>query len=82
MEQTNMFYVDVDGKRVQAEVLVTFTFYNNLYCAYSIKNEDTNLNDVYSAKVVNQTLVNIDNEKEKQMIEQYIFNLLSIVKGR
>ncbi len=79
-DSTNVFYVDVNGKKVVAEILVTFYFYDNLYCAYSIKNDETDLNDVYSAKIVDHSLVDITNEKEKQMIDQYIFNLLKTVK--
>ena len=82
MDNTNNFYVDVDGRKVKAEVLFTFSFYNNLYCAYCIKDNNTNLNDVYSAKVLGNTLVNIDNLKEKQVIDQYIYNFVSIVKER
>ena len=80
MNNVDKLYVDVNGEKIEAEILVTFNIYNYLYCAYSIKNDDTNLNDVYSAKIINNTLVNIDNEKEKQMIDTYIYNLLSNVK--
>ena len=82
MGSDGVFYVDIDGKKVKAEILITFSFYGNFYCAYCISNDDTKLNDVYSAKVVNNTLVNIEDEKEKQIIDQYIYNLLSIVKER
>ena len=82
MNNTNIFYVDVDGRKVMAEVLVMFSYYNNIYCAYSIKNEDTGLNDIYSAKVLNNVLVNIDDSNEKMNIDNYIRNMLSIVKER
>ena len=82
MDNTNVFYVDINGKKVVAEVLVTFTFYNNTYCVYSIKNGDTGLNDVYSAKLLDNVLINIDDLNEKQIIDTYIYNMLSIVKER
>lgn len=82
MDNTNTFYVNMDGIQVMAEILVTFSFYGNLYCAYSIKNNSTGLNDVYSAKIVDNVLVDINDLKEKQVIDNYINNLLNIVKRR
>ncbi len=82
MEQSDTFYIDIDGKKVLAEILVVFTFYGNTYCAYSIKNKDNGLNDVYSAKIIDNVLVNIHDEKEKQFIDNYIYNLLHIVKEK
>ena len=81
MNNSDMFYVDVNGKKVIAEILVTFSFYNNYYCAYSIKNDDTNLNDIYSAKIINNTLINITDKEEKQAIDNFISNLFHTVKG-
>ena len=77
----NTFYVNLDGKKVIAEVLVTFSIYDNFYCAYTVNNNDTNLNDVYSAKIVDNILMNIEDEQEKQFVDNYIYNLLNNVKG-
>ncbi len=82
MDNDNVFYVDVGGKKVIAEVLFSFTFNGNLYCAYSIKNDNTEGNDVYSAKILNDVLIDIEDLREKQMIDTYIYNMLSIVKER
>ena len=75
MEQSDTFYIDIDGKKVLAEILVVFTFYGNTYCAYSIKNKDNGLNDVYSAKIVDNVLVNIHDEKEKQFTKNALETL-------
>ena len=78
----NVFYIDMDGKKVMAEVLFSFSYYDNLYCAYSIKDDDTGLNNVYSAKIVDGVLIDITDDKERQFIEKYIYNLFSIVKEK
>lgn len=74
----NIFNVIKDGKSYQARILANFDIYGDLYCIYTISNLDNY--DVFCAKVVDDALIDVHDEKEKEIVSNVILKLVNAIK--
>ena len=65
MDKSN-FNVIKNGKQYQARILANFVIYGEYYCIYTISHLDNY--DVYCAKVVDDALIDVQDEKEKEIV--------------
>ena len=74
----NNFNVIKNGKQYQARILANFDIYGEHYCIYTISNLDNY--DVFCAKVVDDMLMDVQDEKEKGMVSNVILKLVNAIK--
>ncbi len=80
MDETSKFTIDVNGKQYIANVIMNFSLYGYYYYIYGIKNDNKDY-DVYCGKVIGNTVVPIENEKEKNLTNKIILALTNAIKG-
>lgn len=78
MDEKNIFYIEQNGHKIKANILTNFEVYGDNYCVYTIPIENNKNNIVYCAKIVNNQLVKIEDEKELRITNKIIHNLLKI----
>ena len=76
MEENKTFYIHKEGKNIQANILTNFELYGDNYCIYTI-NKENDTSDVYCAKLINNSLVEIKNESERKRIEKIVKKLIN-----
>lgn len=79
MDDTSKFTIDVNGKQYLATVIMNFSLYGDYYCIYGIENDNQDY-DVHCGKIVDNTVMPIENEKEKSLTNKIILALTSAVK--
>ena len=77
MDKSN-FNVIKNGKQYQARILANFVIYGEHYCIYTISHLDNY--DVYCAKVVDDALIDVQDEKEKEIVSNVILKLVNAIK--
>ena len=80
MEESNVFYIEKEGKNYQANIVTNFEIYGDNYCIYTIPNETTKNYNVYCAKIVGNNLVKIENEEELKLTNKIVTELINSVK--
>lgn len=80
MEESNVFYIEKDGKNYLANIVTNFEIYGDNYCVYTIQDEITKNYNVYCAKIVGNNLVKIENEKELKLTNKIVTELINSVK--
>lgn len=74
MEENKILYIEKNGEKLKANILTCFEVLNENYCVYSIQNPPSV--DVYCAKLINNNLVKIEDEEEKERINNIVKQLL------
>lgn len=74
MEENKTFYIENNGQRIKANIITCFEVLNENYCIYSLQNHP--LVDIYCAKIINNNLVKIEDEEEKERINNIVKQLL------
>lgn len=74
MEENKTFYIENNGQRIKANIITFFEVLNENYCIYSLQNHP--LVDIYCAKIINNNLVKIEDEEEKERINNIVKQLL------
>ena len=76
MENENkVFYIEMDNKKLRANILTNFEVYGDNYCIYTINVDGTKMNNVYCAKIVDNNLVEIKDETELKLTNKIIYEL-------
>ena len=79
MDETSKFTIEVNGKQYVATVIMNFSLYGDYYCIYGIVNDNHDY-DVYCGKIVGNTVIPIEDEKEKSLTNKIILALTGAVK--
>lgn len=78
MEENKIFYIEENGKQIKANILTNFTVVDETYCIYTIPIENTQNNNLYCAKIINNKLVEITDEIEKNRINKIVQKLIKL----
>ena len=73
MEDT--FTINLNGEMKEATAIINFTFNQNTYCIYAISKNDEDV-DIYCGKIIDKALYDIEDEKEKEIVNQIVEELL------
>ncbi len=60
------------------DVIMNFFLYDNEYCIYTVKNDDEY--DVCVGKIVQNNVVEIDNDRDKNIVSNIALSLVNAVK--
>ncbi len=79
--EENKFVVIEDGEKYDAYVISNFSFFDDKYCVYAVDrgNKDK---DVYCDKVINNTLVKIENAKELEFVSSIVNTLVKSIGNK
>ena len=79
--EENKFVVIEDGEKYDAYVISNFSFFDDKYCVYAVDrgNKDK---DVYCDKVINNTLVKIENSKELEFVSSIVNTLVKSIGNK
>ena len=75
MNNNEFKIVDQDGILRKAYILTTFNLFNKVYCIYAIMNN--NFASVYCAQLLNNKLVPINDQEEKELINKIVKRYLN-----
>ena len=76
MEETSKFYIEKDGTKYTASILTNFTIYGDHYCIYTIPSIQEKQNNVYCAKIYENRLIKITDQKELDLTSKIVKQLL------
>ena len=79
MEEKDIFYIEKNGMKYKANIITNFELYGYSYCAYAVEDHQSKNYNVYCAKIVNDHLIPIMDEKEIQLTNNLITEL---IKGK
>lgn len=80
MEEQNKFYIESNGKKILANILINFELYGDNYCVYTVSQNNSQEYKVHCAKILGSTLIKIENEREKSMTNKIVQQLLQSIK--
>ena len=80
MEEQSKFYIDENGKKIIANILTNFELYGDNYCIYTVPQNNSQEYEVHCAKIMGSTLMKIENEREKNMTNKIVQQLLQSIK--
>ena len=80
LTENNQFFIEKEGKKYQATILTNFRISQNNYCIYTIPSETSKNQNVYCAKIIDNNLVKIIDEKEKQLTDKVVTELVNGIK--
>ncbi len=60
------------------DVIMDFFLFDNEYCIYTVKNDD--VYDVCVGKIVQNTVVEIDDERDKNIVSNIALSLVNAVR--
>lgn len=79
MKENKIFYIEKEGIKYQATILTNFEVYGDNYCIYTVPDKTSHQNNVYCAKIIDNNLVEIKEEKERKITTQIIKQLMHSV---
>ncbi len=79
MDDVGKFSIVVDGREYDANTIMNFELYGDYYCIYGIKNEDEDY-DIYCGQIIGNTVVPIENEKNKNLTDKIVLALTNAIK--
>ena len=79
MNNNGEFKVIIDGKDVMAKTIMNFSLFDDYYCIYGIPNSNSEY-DVCCGKIVQNTVVPIDNEKDRDLTNNIVKSLVRAIK--
>ena len=79
MENTGHFNIEINGKNYEAKIIMNFELYSKYYCVYGVENDQKEYN-VYCGQIINNTVVPIQNEKDKELTEKIEKILVNSIK--
>lgn len=74
------FYIDKNGIRYIATILIKFEIYGEYYCVYTIKDNAQNQN-VYCAKLFGNNLLKIESDSEKRLTNKIVTQLINSLQN-
>lgn len=75
MENNKFIINGKNGISYMAKIITCFTIQDNTYCLYSIQKDDNN-HDIYVAKLVNDNLISITDQEEKECVDNIVKRLI------
>lgn len=79
MNDAGNFTINVDGIAYEATTIMNFELYDNYYCIYGVKNQENNY-DVYCGQIIGNTVIPIQNEKDKSLTNKIVLALTNTIK--
>ena len=79
--EDNKFVIIEDGNKYDAYVISNFSFFDDKYCVYAVDRGRKD-KDVYCDKVINNTLVKIENSKELEFVSKIVNTLVKSIGNR
>ncbi len=79
MNDAGNFTINVDGIAYEATTIMNFELYDNYYCIYGVKNQENNY-DVYCGQIIGNTVIPIQNEKDKSLTNKIVLALTNAIK--
>lgn len=75
VRESEIFYIEKDNKKIKANILTNFEIYGDNYCVYTINIDNTKMNNIYCAKIIDNNLVEIKDETELSLTTKIIHEL-------
>lgn len=72
----NNFIISINGEMKEATSIINFTFNYNTYCVYSVDKDGENV-EIYCGKIINHVLYDIEDEKEKAIVNRIVSRLIN-----
>ena len=69
-----------DGKKVTADLIMNFNYFENHYCIYGITKRDKV--DIYCAKNISGQLMKIVNPHEQEFVNRVVNKIVNVIKER
>lgn len=76
MDEASKFYIEKDGIKYTASILTNFELYGDHYCIYTIPSVKESQNNVYCAKIYENRLIKITDQKERDLTSKIVKQLL------